>query len=65
MWIGGDLDTFSIREGVVEWDDMTIYLGDGELVSELRVDSIGEVYRRCSLREGDDISARREDEYLI
>ena len=65
MDIGDYLDTLSIVEYVVEWYDLTVYFSDRELISELRVYSIGEVYWSSSLRKGDDIPFWREDKYLI
>ena len=65
MGIGRDIDALTVREIVVKRYDMAIYLCYGELIAELRVYRIGEVYRSRSLREGDDIPFRCEYENLI
>lgn len=63
--IGDDLDALTISQDIVEGDDLTIDLGDREFISELRMDHIGEVDGSRSFWEGDDISFRCEDKYLI
>lgn len=64
MDICDDLDTLTVLERIVEWDDLTIHFRDREFVPELRVDRIGEVHRSRAFWQGDDISFWREDKDL-
>ena len=60
-----DLYALTIVEDIVEWDDLTIYLCDRELISDFAMDRIGEVDGCRTFRKGDDVSLRCEYEYLV
>lgn len=63
--VGDDLYTLSIVELIIKRDDMTIYLGYCDSISEVRVDRICKIYRRRSLGKCDNIATRGEYEYLV
>lgn len=65
MRISSDGYTLTIMQDIVERDDLTIDFCYHELIPELAMYSVGEVYGCRSLRKRDDISFRSEDEYLI
>ena len=65
MNIRHDLYALTVVQCIVEWHDLPVHFRYRELVPYLTMDRIGEVDRSSSLRESDDISLWREDEYLI
>jgi hypothetical protein len=65
MNIDNDIHALTTPELIVEWHDPTIDLRNTRLIPDIRMDRVGEIDRCRSLRKGNDITLRREYEYLV
>ncbi len=65
MHIRDNLYTLTILEDIVEGDDLPIHFCNCELIAELRMDRISEIYGCGTLGQCDNISLRREDKNLV